>query len=207
MGKREVRLLLAVGLWLLVAVGFRSELEATMLGHALVQLPALVLAGHLLVPRAKNRSLDPLALPVLLVAIFATAVWMLPRMLDASLGDPRYEAAKLATLPLLVGVPLAWSWPRLSVLARAFVWSNLLSMLLTLGWLYKAAPTRVCNYYLLEEQQLLGTAMLSLAAAITLGLLPRLFLGAQASGSGRRRQEHEISPASARWEGSTRVPG
>ena len=50
-------------------------------------------------------------------------------------------------------------------------------MLLVLAWLYKAAPLRVCNYYLLEEQELLGSAYLVLAVAVLIAWLPRLFLG------------------------------
>ena len=114
---------------------------------------------------------------MLLVAIFAGGIWMLPRMLDASLADSSFELAKLLTLPLLVGVPLGWSWPRLPGLVRAFVWSNLVSMLLILGWLYRAAPVRVCNYYLLHEQETLGNAYLMLAAAVTIAWIPRVFFG------------------------------
>ena len=55
-------------------------------------------------------------------------------------------------------------------------------MLLTLSWLYSASPVRVCNYYLLEEQQLLGSALFALALAIAAGWLPPLFLGEQQPG-------------------------
>jgi hypothetical protein len=157
--------------WLL-----REDLEAGMLSHALIQLPCLVLAGFLAVARPVERRAEPLALPALLVALFSAVIWMLPRQLDASLDDPFVEGAKLVSLPLLVGYPLGWSWPRLSGITRAFVWSNLVSMLVVLGWLYRAAPLRVCSYYLLQEQDALGVAYLCLAAVIALAWLPRLFL-------------------------------
>jgi hypothetical protein len=163
-------------LWLLAALVLRGYLETSMLRHSLVQLPLLALSGTLLVVRRGPSATTPLALPALLLAVFATAIWMLPRMLDASLASGNVEVAKLVSIPLLIGLPLGWSWPRLSALCRAFVWANLISMLLTLGWLYKAAPVRVCNFYLLEEQQLVGSAYLLLAGAVTLSLLPRLFL-------------------------------
>ena len=73
--------------------------------------------------------------PGLLVAVFAAAVWMLPRMLDAALRSPLVELAKLTTVPLLVGVPLALSWPLLPPVARGFVWANLISHAAVLGWL------------------------------------------------------------------------
>jgi len=164
-------------LWLVVGVWFRDELEAAMLTHALLVLPALTVAGALFVPRSTVASPSPMALPAFLVALFSGSIWMLPRMLDASLAEASVEAAKLATLPLLVGFPLGWSWPRLTSLAKAFVWSNLVSMLVTLGWLYKAAPIRICNYYLVQEQELLGSAYLTLAVVVVAAWLPRIFLG------------------------------
>lgn len=179
MGNRRSQFAAISGLllWLLVAVVFRSNLEDSMLSHSLIQIPLLAVSGALLVARTGSVPTNPLALPALLLATFTSAVWMIPRMLDASLANSDVEIAKLVTIPLLIGLPLGWCWPRLHGLTRAFVWANLVSMLLTLGWLYKAAPVRVCNYYLLGEQQDVGTAYLLLAAAIVLGWLPTLFLG------------------------------
>ncbi|MEM7408817.1 MAG: hypothetical protein AAF430_01110 [Myxococcota bacterium] len=148
-----------------------------MLTHALVQLPSLAIAGFLLAPRGRGGA-DRFAPSALLVALFAAAIWMLPRMLDAALENPVVGVLKCVTIPLLVGLPLGWSWPRLSGVTRAFVWSNAVSMLVTLGWLYKAAPVRVCNYYLVAEQDQVGAAYLVLAVVIGVGWLPRLFLRA-----------------------------
>jgi hypothetical protein len=190
-------------LWVVVAWLLREHLEVGMLRHALIQLPCLVLAGVIAVPRPVERRAEPLALPALLVALFGAAIWMLPRQLDASLDDPFVEAAKLVTLPLLVGLPLGWSWPRLHGVTRAFVWSNLVSMLLVLGWLYRAAPLRVCSYYLLREQEALGAAYLCLAGVIALAWLPRLFLasdrgttpGRSPGGAGRGREKPQLLEA------------
>ncbi len=176
-----VERLFGATLWIAVGGVFRTSLESTMVTHALVQLPLLAASGVLIarpLARARSSGEHPYAVPVLLLALFCAVLWMLPRALDASLADARWEAAKLVMLPLLVGVPLGWCWPRLPVLARAFVWSNLLSMLLVLGWLYRESPIRVCNFYLESEQQLLGASYFSVAALITAGWLLRLFLGA-----------------------------
>lgn len=175
--RRALAPIAGITLWLLVAVALRRSLEASMLRHALIQLPLLAVSGALLSARRGLFPPNPLALPALLVALFTGAIWMLPRMLDASLENGHMELAKVITIPLLVGCPLGWSWRRLNGLTRAFVWANLVSMLLILGWLYKAAPVRVCNYYLLEEQQLLGNALLVIAVAVALAWLPTLFLG------------------------------
>lgn len=179
MGASTIRLRTscALLLWLTVAVWLRRDLESMMLRHMLIQIPALVVVGALLAPRAGNLEGRSIAPAAFLVAAFSGSLWMLPRMLDASLDDRQVELFKLSTIPLLVGVPLGWSWPRLSALGKAFIWANFVSMLLVMGWLFKAAPVRLCNYYFLEEQGRLGTACLLVALAITLAWLPRVFLG------------------------------
>lgn len=174
------RVAAAIALWSAVALLWRDRLEATMVGHALVQLPLLVAAGALLVPRGSPRlqpRAHPYSLPVLLIGLFTLAIWMLPRSLDGALSDPTLELAKVLSLPLFAGTSLRWSWPRLPPVTRSFVLANLISMLLVLGWLYHAAPRRVCNYYLLDEQQQLGSAYLTLAALLVAIQIPRLFLG------------------------------
>jgi hypothetical protein len=79
-------------------------------------------------------------------------------------------------LPLLVGAPLALAWPRLGVLGRGFVWTNLASMLAVLGWLYRASPLRVCNAYRISEQQQTGEWLVFLAIVTFVGWLATLFV-------------------------------
>lgn len=194
------RVACGVALWMLVSLAFAEQLERQMLTHVLVQLPALVVAGGLIVPRPATPGHRPFAIPALLVAVFAAAVWMLPRTLDAALAEPRVNGLKYATVPLLIGLPLAWAWPRLSGLTRAFVWANVVSMLIALGWLYKVAPTRVCNYYLQREQDELGTALLIVASAIVVTWCPRFFV------SGPRRSTPSLR-GGARGRSSARSAG
>lgn len=175
-----------------------AGLEGSMLGHMLVQIPLLALAGGLLARAAAGGRPAALAgfnaggLPGLLVALFAAAVWMLPRMLDAALQSPPAEMAKFVTVPLLVGAPLALSWPLLASVARGFVWANLVSHAVVLGWLYSASPNRLCARYLLDQQATLGAALLIGAAALGSALAWRAFAGIPvnpAPGCGRRRAE------------------
>jgi hypothetical protein len=100
---------------------------------------------------------------------------MLPRSLDAALAEPAMAVAKFISLPALLGLPLAQSWCRLHPIARGFVWAKLVSMLGVLGWLYLAAPVRLCNFYLLDEQLLLGRAMLAIGAALAAALATQAF--------------------------------
>lgn len=185
-----VNLLPGPGRWQLLAVylllatpPLRDWLEAGMVTHMLVQLPLLaglgVLAVRRLPARLRNRldRCNAAGVPLTLLALFAIAFWMLPRSLDAALNQPAMELAKFVSLPLLVGAPLALSWRRLPAVGRGFLWSNLLSMLVVLGWLYSAAPVRVCTNYLVDQQQLLGRGLLLLALGLALWLAGQVLFG------------------------------
>lgn len=152
-----------------------------MVRHMLGQIPLLVVAGVLLAPqwaglmtriqgwRGGPATAPPLSgAALLLVTSFCLAFWMLPRWLDAAVSGAGVDAAKVLTLVLLAGVPLGLGWPRLGVVGRAFVWNQLISMLLIVGLLYIGFPQRLCNNYLVSEQLLLGWLMLALAAALGL---------------------------------------
>ena len=104
-------------------------------------------------------------------------IWMLPRMLDASLVYAGYHFAKFTTLPLLLGLPLAFAWKNVGAITKAFFICNLISMLLVLAWLYIEAPVRLCNYYLIEEQKILGVCLIYIAGILSLHFGIKIFLG------------------------------
>lgn len=170
---------------LLATPPMRSWMESSMVGHMLVQIPLLIAIGALAVAVLPRRLLAWLQLcngrgiPLTLLALFALSYWMLPRALDAALNSPLMEFTKFVSLPLLVGVPLALSWRRLSLIGQGFVWSNFVSMLGVLAWLYLVAPVRVCNNYLVDQQALLGKGLFALALALfVLGVAHAFFGGA-----------------------------
>jgi len=174
------------GLLLIGVLGLpsvRRLLEAAMVTHMLVQIPLLAAAGALLAlyfgPRVRRRleAIGADGWPGMLVVWFASSYWMLPRALDAALTSPAVELAKFCSLPLLVGLPLALSWPRLGAVGRGFVLANAISMLGVIGWLYREAPVRLCNYYLIDQQVLLGNALLTLALLLGLACAVRAFTG------------------------------
>lgn len=168
---------------LLATPPLRALLESAMAAHMLVQLPLLAALGAhaaTLLPATLRQWLEDRnagGLPFTLLALFAAAFWMLPRSLDGALNHGYLELAKFVSLPLLVGAPLALSWRRLPAVGRGFLWSNLLNMLVVLGWLYSVAPVRVCTNYLVDQQALLGRSLLFLAALLALWLAGRLFVG------------------------------
>lgn len=174
---RRVNLPLTAGiaLWILLALpAIRTGLEARLVTHVLVLLLGLATAGywigiglrpHLagLMGQWNRYGATGLAL-----ALSTGAVWMLPRAIDASLEWGPIESAKFISLPLGLGVPLALSWPLMGTVLRGFLKANFLSMLIFFGWLYVAAPVRLCNSYLIDDQTLLGWAFVAIAGALAL---------------------------------------
>jgi len=158
----------------------RSLLESSLINHMLIQIPLLALAGWL-IGRGMFSSLfqkwNERGIPGLLIAIFAMLFWMIPRWLDTALSEPLWEVIKFITTPLLIGVPLAISWPRMSSFTRAVVWTNAISMLVVVGWLYVAAPIRVCNNYLVNQQESFGYTAMMVALGIALYWVGVVFFG------------------------------
>lgn len=178
---------LCVSYLLLAAPAARTGLEATMTGHMLIQIPLLtaigIIACQLLTVRRQEMLLAVAGGPVpwVLLALFASSYWMLPRALDGALASPVMEAAKFLSLPLLVGLPLALAWRRLNSISRSFVVTNFISMLAVLGWLYIAAPVRICNNYLVDQQTVAGWLMVKLALLFFTCWLATLFISGNAA--------------------------
>ena len=153
----------------------RALLEARMSTHVLVQLPLLVACGYALGMSLRTRSgfvrtVENHWPSALLLGLATAALWMLPRLLDQAPIDPWIEAAKFISLPLVVGMPLALGWRFIPVVIRGMLWVQLISMCGWLGWLYQAAPARLCNRYLLADQQYLGLGLWTIGAVLIMVL-------------------------------------
>jgi hypothetical protein len=161
----------------------RDWLEASMSRHMLVQMPLLVVIGIIAARLVPVRVQDSLliwfggAWPCVIAALFASSYWMLPRALDAALTYPWVEVAKFLSLPFLVGFPLVLAWRRLTLIGRGFVWTNFFSMLAVLGWLYIVAPVRVCNSYLVNDQENAGWYMVIASVLLFFWWLGTLLVG------------------------------
>jgi len=153
-----------------VCLLFRDLLEAHPASHVLVQLPLLALAGALWVgkKRASTSEWNQGGIASLLVALTGIIFWMLPRSIDAALTSPFMEAFKFISLPLFVGAALRMGWNAAPDLLRGFLKAQTLSMLGVAAFLYTHAPVRLCNAYLVSEQEELGYGFL--IAAIVLAL-------------------------------------
>lgn len=167
----------------LLAPPLRHALESSMTAQMLLQLPLLAGVGALLAQAlpapglARIARWNHLGISGLVLASVASAFWMLPRTLDASVTEPLVAAAKYISLPLLVGLPFALSWPRMSFIVRGVFLLEFIATFFRLGWLYLISPERLCNLYLLDDQQRLGKYMLVIGSALFLGVVGKLIWG------------------------------
>jgi hypothetical protein len=161
----------------------RRLLESSMTLQMLVQLPLLISTGYLL----REAVPAPLAVAIarwnrhgisgLVLASLAGMFWMLPRSLDAAVSLPWMAFAKFASVPLLIGLPLGLSWPHMGFIVRGVFLLELIATFFRLGWLYLVSPMRLCNNYLLDDQQRAGETMLVIGSVILAGVLAKLLWG------------------------------
>ncbi len=173
-------LIFLLGLYALTYSPFGQWLEASMPRHVLIQIPCLILIGYVYGNKhLKNNTvlllINEKGLAGILLCIFIGAYWMVPRALDASLAGSFMATAKYLSLSMLVGIPLAISWEKMNVIGRAVVKIEFLTMLYRLGWLYLVSPNRLCNFYQLNEQVLLGKYFLIIATILSFYWLVQLF--------------------------------
>lgn len=168
---------------LLLVPPIRTALEASMTTQMLVQMPLLILVGVLLsraMPARMTRVMagwDCHGITGFLLATLVGAFWMLPRSLDAAVTDPLFAVAKYLTMPLLIGLPFALSWQRMGFILRGVFLLELIATFFRLGWLYLIFPGRLCNRYLLDDQQRLGKWMLLIGALLFLWTAATLLWG------------------------------
>ena len=160
-----------------------QALQARMAMQMLVQIPLLIAVGYLLCAALPQRLATAIAawnlngISGMLLATFTTAFWMLPRSLDAAASEPLFIFAKFVSVPLLIGLPMGLSWPRMNFVVRGVFLMELIAMFFRFGWLYLISPVRLCNNYLLDDQQRTGQFMLMIGAAILVWVAFKLLWG------------------------------
>jgi hypothetical protein len=174
----------ACGCWLVLWLPpVRSALESDMALHMAMQMPLLIALGVLVAAAARGHEprwlagADWLGIPGVVAVVLGTSFWMLPRALDQAVADWRVDLLKFLSLPLLAGMPLGSSWRRMPPLGRAFVWANFIPKLGAVGGLYLGAPTRLCAYYRLDQQELAGWTLIAIAVALGLTWFIAAFVG------------------------------
>lgn len=188
-----VLLVAAAAAWLTLWLWpVRAALESEMAAQMALQMPLLIGIGVVLasvVRRHEPRwfaNADWLGVPGLVAVVLGTSFWMLPRAIDHAIADPRFDLIKFLSLPLLVGLPLGLSWRRMPPLGRAFIWANFIPKLGSIGGLYLAAPTRLCAYYRLDQQNLAGWTLIAVAVALGLTWFVAAFVGWLPPGAGAK---------------------
>lgn len=158
---------------LLASPGARHWLEASMWRHMLLQFSLWMLAGALLAaalsPRARRciASWNAHGITGFLAVGVTLSVLMVPRVLDLALRDAGVEMAKCATL-LLAGAALRLSWQPAGLVVQSFFLGTLLPMMVVVGQLYIDSPLRLCNAYLLDDQERLGRWLIGLAGLLAM---------------------------------------
>lgn len=175
---------IAIVLFLILCLPWvREWLEASMTLHMLVQFPLLIGVGWVVgrgLPHRITTWLDEWncnGITGVVIVTTVTTVWMLPSMLDMAATNVLVDVLKYVTLPLLVGVPMVVSWPRMGFVLRGVFISEFIAMFFRLGWLYLILPTRVCNNYLLDDQQVGGKLMLVIGCVLVLVVAIKLIWG------------------------------
>ena len=170
----------AFTLSLLALPAMRHVLEASMTRQMLVQFPLLLLSGFSLagglspIWRAAADKWNRNGVSGLFAAALLLAILMIPRLLDLALTDMRIELAKWLAL-LVCGAAVRLSWRPAGLVVQGFFLGNVLPMMAVVGYLFGSSPVRLCNAYLLDDQEGLGQKLVWIAAMIGLTWLVSIF--------------------------------
>jgi len=154
-----------------IALGCAPWLEASMLRHMCIQFPLLLLCGWLLpgslAMQSCPRRLDEYGITGLTLLLFVSAYWMIPRALEMSLTSHVAQAGKVASL-ILLGALLPGSLKRSPWVVQLFFLGNFGAMMAIAGIQYQNMPQRLCNAYLLDDQNLTGVALVAASVLISI---------------------------------------
>lgn len=164
-----------------LAIAFRQLLESSMARHMLLQIPMLLAAGvcfsfswrwqatarHLeTVSIAQRlRQYDENGITGLFFCLLVTAYWMIPKALDSAALSMATDVWKFLSL-MLAGLVLPGSLSRANIVIQLFFLGNFAAMSAIVGMLFQDTPRRLCNLYLIDDQMLTGTGLVTLAIAI-----------------------------------------
>lgn len=148
-------------------------LESDIRRHMLIQIPVLCVLGFVSGVEFNIKTdflnkFDSQGWASVLLASLTIIYWMIPRHLDAAILFDEVSLVKYISLPLLVGIPFAHGWSRISGIFKGMIIIEFIAMLFRLGWLYFESPIRICSSYALAEQNLLGRDFMLIAVVLIL---------------------------------------
>lgn len=168
----KLRIALGVGLIVLALLPpVSSWLETSMTRHLLAQYPLLAGGGALLGSALARRyhTHSWTAAAALLGGLLALSFWQIPRWVDAALASTMVDIVKAGSLILLAGLPLGWGWTLAGPVLRGVVWTHAAMMAAVMGWLQLAIPLRLCNAYLITDQEQCGKGYIAIAILMIAG--------------------------------------
>ncbi|NYT62753.1 hypothetical protein H0A66_10555 [Alcaligenaceae bacterium] len=167
---------------LLLALVFKAWMTRSMSLHMLVHIPLILMAGAFaamawLAGRRRSMSLRRSILVVqyrkynahglagLLFVTLMMAYWMIPKSLDQVLVSGLADSLKFLGL-FVAGMVLFDSLGRADKVIKLFFLGNFSWMTAIVGLLYQDNPTRLCNFYLLNDQEIAGKGLVVLAVVL-----------------------------------------
>lgn len=174
-------LVLLAGAW-----GLEGFLTHTMARHMLLHIPLIlsagIFAGAALGADRRRRGAfrrraqdmygkyNELGVPGLLLGTFVAAYWMIPKSLDDVLLFPMANVGKYAGL-FLAGMVLFDALRRANNVIKLFFLGNFSWMMAIVGLVYQEETSRLCNVYLLSDQEIAGRGLVVLAVAVPVAWL------------------------------------
>lgn len=105
-----------------------------------------------------------------LIVAFSTAFWMIPVVMDMVVEPTTLKWVRNFSLLIagyMLRISMLWAHPFISLF---FAW-NILTMTLIQGILYLSLPLRVCNAYLLSDQEDTGKMLVMVSVTLSLVLI------------------------------------
>lgn len=156
--------------------------ESIMVIHMHMQMPLLIVVGMLFTPLLKEKlphffeKWNENGIPGLLLFFIILSYWMIPRAMDDAITSVPVEVFKFISFPFLAGVPLRDSWRKLTPFVKKVFYVAIAVLFGIMAWLYIAAPSQLCNNYLVTEQKALGWTFFFMALSVFIYYVQTLFL-------------------------------
>ncbi|WP_041682679.1 hypothetical protein [Pusillimonas sp. T7-7] len=171
---------------LVLAIVFNTAMTRSMAMHMLVHIPLILFAGICASAawcssrwakpgfwkrRVRNwKKYNEQGLPGLLLCSLVAAYWMIPKSLDDVLLLQGMALGKYAGL-FISGMVLFNSLRRANSVVKLFFLGNFSWMMAIVGLLYQEETSRLCNAYLLSDQEVAGQGLVILAVVVPIAWL------------------------------------
>ncbi len=157
--------------FLLLSLVLDRPLTSTMSLHMLVHIPLILFSGlcaaRAWTVRAGGKAswmsgFNEHGLAGLLLFNLAGAYWMIPKALDQVLQSWPAALSKYVSVAV-AGWVLYHALRRANIVIQIFFLGNFCWMAAIVGMLYRDNTVRLCNFYLLNDQEIAGNGLIALS--------------------------------------------